>query len=620
VPPIEAKELPPKKVAWLHPGQLIRTAYHVWLSTVASEYLDRRETLAALDTARAPKKVSENSIIKPGTVVDAFLPVRPGRGVSIDYVADIGDSWQATYSIAKLLVTDDLRVRGHDATLKPADVVVLGGDLVYPTPSRERYRRRTRSPLLAARPSINGHEPGLFAIPGNHDWYDGLTNFVREFCQGRHIGGWSMFQRRSYFAVKLTDRWWLWGIDIALDTRIDLPQQTYFLNVMNHTAGEPDERFQAGDNIILCTAKPAWLDDEKDSDGYRNLTYFVQEIIEKDKDEKGHKRVNGRVRVILAGDDHHYSRYKNQYGDHMITAGGGGAYLTGTHHLPRTVPDLCTPADESGLEGPAAGDQPRPKNEYQVADFPYPSRSASRRLALGALLLAFRPANWPFVLLVGFVYWFFAWTLIQAERDVFSSSLDQLLELPFRIALTPSATPVFFILLATLVICATVPVASKPSARRALAIPWGLAHGLLHLLLALFLARLIDQSTRLDGWAVALPYNRFSTETVFSLSLVLLGGMAGATLVGIYFVLSDFLFMWHSNEVFAVQSIINYRNFLKMHIAPNGELTILPIGLRKVPKKWRLKLDRKTDEPLYESSDCVLDPHLIEGPIKVPRR
>jgi hypothetical protein len=56
-----------------------------------------------------------------------------------------------------------------------------------------------------------------------------------------------------------------------------------------------------------------------------------------------------------------------------------------------------------------------------------------------------------------------------------------------------------------------------------------------------------------------------------------------------------------------------------MHISPNGELTILPIGLRKVPKKWRLKLDRKSgDEPLYESTDCVLDPHLIEGPIKVP--
>src|ERR671910_382611 len=46
VPPIEAKELPPKKVAWLQPGQLVRTAYHVWLSTIASEYLDRRETLA----------------------------------------------------------------------------------------------------------------------------------------------------------------------------------------------------------------------------------------------------------------------------------------------------------------------------------------------------------------------------------------------------------------------------------------------------------------------------------------------------------------------------------------------------------------------------------------------
>ena len=39
-------------------------------------------------------------------------------------------------------------------------------------------------------------------------------------------------QRRSYFAVKLTPGWWLWGIDIALDTSIDPPQQAYFLNLL----------------------------------------------------------------------------------------------------------------------------------------------------------------------------------------------------------------------------------------------------------------------------------------------------------------------------------------------------------------------------------------------------
>jgi hypothetical protein len=107
---------------------------------------------------------------------------------------------------------------------------------------------------------------------------------------------------------------------------------------------------------------------------------------------------------------------------------------------------------------------------------------------------------------------------------------------------------------------------------------------------------------------------------VFSLGLVLLGGLAGATLVGVYFVVSDLLFGWHSNEIFAAQSIVDYRSFLRMHIAQSGKLTILPIGLRKVPLKWRLQLDRKNSDPFYEPADEVLAPHLIEGPIIIRPR
>src|SRR5512145_136220 len=95
VPPFAAGELPPCKVAWLHPWQLIRTAYHAWLSTVAAEYLDRRETLAALDKVRTAKHVAPDWAVQPGEVIDAFLRVPPKDGVWIDYVSDIGDSWEA---------------------------------------------------------------------------------------------------------------------------------------------------------------------------------------------------------------------------------------------------------------------------------------------------------------------------------------------------------------------------------------------------------------------------------------------------------------------------------------------------------------------------------------------
>jgi Calcineurin-like phosphoesterase len=628
-PPFEPGEAPPKKVAWLSPIQLIRTAYHVWLSTVAVEYLDRRETLAALDGHRFDHdNPLVDPVIKPGKVVDAFVPKLPEGGVRIDFVADIGDSWEATYATAKMLVTDELKVRGLDTRLKPAHVVLLGGDLVYPTPSRERYRRRTRSALIAARPAHTGNDPGLFAIPGNHDWYDGLTNFVREFCQRQYVGGWSMFQRRSYFAVKVAPGWWIWGIDIALDTRIDVPQQSFFLRLLStEDVRDEDEQFHDNDNIILCTPKPCWTDDDVDSDAYRNLTYFVREIVERKEKNKRH----GFVRVILAGDVHHYSRYGNRRGDQLITAGGGGSYLMATHQLPRTLATLLPPADEPRRE--LAGEAPEPVDErkadaYLASDFPYPDRPTSRRLALRALFLAFRPANWPFVLFVGAVQCFLAWTLRQtlAEGD-FQGSARHLFLLPLQIALGPSATPVFFTILSTLIVCGILPIASQPSARKWLTGPWGVLHGTLQCVLALLLIRFVDTVvlTHKSQLAAALkPLNETAAVLLtFVVFIVVIGGLAGASLVGIYFVVSDLLFGWHTNEVFAAQSIVDYRNFLRMKIAENGDLTIYPIGLRKVPLKWRLRLDRKKTEPwqpFYDPADEVLAPHLIEGPIIVPRR
>jgi hypothetical protein len=614
-PPSEAGELPPTKVAWLHPMELLRTGYNVWLSTIAKEYIDRRETLAALGTVKRPNDGLPAAILARGRTIDATYPAKqPDNGLWIDFVADIGDSWEATYATATLLAKQELRVRGHADPLRTADVVVLGGDLVYPTPNRERYRRRMRAPFSAALPACSDRTPPcLFAIPGNHDWYDGLTSFVREFCQGGELGGWRLMQRRSYFAVKLTSRWWLWGIDIALDTRIDPPQQSYFLNVLKGRSAA--EGFQKGDNIILCTAKPVWTESSVEpSEAYKNLNHFVQNIVAKH---------DGHVRVILAGDLHHYSRYENPARDQMITAGGGGAYLTGTQHLPARVADMCVknPTDHDTAEDP-------PK--YQVAGFPYPSRSDSRRLALGALLLAFRPANWPFVFLVmGGLCAIFVRNLLQVRGiNLDVRSVAQLFHVPIFVLVDRRDSDVWLMVAVALGAGALVTAASERNAPRPLTIAWGLLHGFLQLVLAVMLAAFVVRSSMAKDIVAWLPYvstltgrlGRAAHEAVFCSVIFLAGGILGATLVGIYFVVSDFLFGWHTNEVFASQSIIDYRNFVRMHIAPGGKLTIFPVGLRTVPRKWRLRLEREPAEPLYEPTDRVLDPHLIEGPIEIARR
>ena len=45
-------------------------------------------------------------------------------------------------------------------------------------------------------------------------------------------------QHRSYFALKLPHRWWLVGVDSALQSDLDVPQLEYFRHIAEH-AMEP---------------------------------------------------------------------------------------------------------------------------------------------------------------------------------------------------------------------------------------------------------------------------------------------------------------------------------------------------------------------------------------------
>ena len=85
----------------------------------------------------------------------------------------------------------------------------------------------------------------VFGIPGNHDYYDMINGFNRQFCrpitretrfinlQGRNLPPqlrlwpFKRFQTASYVALRLPFDWWLWGVDSQL-ARVDLRQQEFF--------------------------------------------------------------------------------------------------------------------------------------------------------------------------------------------------------------------------------------------------------------------------------------------------------------------------------------------------------------------------------------------------------
>jgi hypothetical protein len=144
-------------VRWLDPHQLVDTAVRVPLSGIFSSYADSR-VWQVLEPADVPDRSGE---------ADLWL----------DYVADLGDGWNSTYTVARLLATEELKLDwdGETYSTERGQILVMGGDQVCPVPNATEYENRMLGPYRAALPCVAGEAPELFAIPGSHDRYDGWS-------------------------------------------------------------------------------------------------------------------------------------------------------------------------------------------------------------------------------------------------------------------------------------------------------------------------------------------------------------------------------------------------------------------------------------------------------------
>jgi calcineurin-like phosphoesterase family protein len=546
-------------VRWLDPRQLVITSLRAVISGMFGAWADKRELQAAL-TATGVGDESR------------------ARAVWIDYVADLGDGWQSTYTIARFLAGRRLDLAGEQQLHRTerGRILVLGGDEVYPTASVEEYENRFLGPYRAALPMIlDADPPLLFAVPGNHDWYDGLTSFMRVFCQGKWIGGWKTSQTRSYFAVKLPHHWWIWGIDIQLDTYVDDPQLHYFKDVVCRDV-EP------GDTIILCTAIPAWAHVGRPGDdpSFRNLDYFERNVIQP---------TGARVMLYLSGDWHHYCRYAPEPGfPQRITSGGGGAFLYPTQDLPEWIE----------LEEAGQSSRYRRKKTYPTAE---DSKQLRRRL----WLLPIR--NVPFGTLVGGTYLLLAWLVLAGlaraglGHEISAGTLQ-----PSDLG-TGLSQSVLGILLLVLLVRAFVGFAKDLRGARRWAV--GIAHSLGHL---------AALSVLMLGGCRITSHLRGATATFAFLGLVGAGGaIAGSLVMAAYLNVSNRFLRIHNNETYSAMGIEDYKNFLRLHIDESGSLTIFPIGVQRVCRRWRVRPDAPLDAPWFEPAGDPPKAHLIEEPIRI---
>jgi hypothetical protein len=537
-------------VRWLGPVLLAATGARVALAEQFGAYLDKRELQYPF-----PKQLHDHTGGATGQE----------QGFWFDYVADLGDGFDGTYSVAYLLAQRELDLDG--VRLPRGEALVMGGDQVYPTASGLAYEERFLGPYRSAFPV--GEEgqpvPTLYALPGNHDWYDGLTAFLRIFArrEGTHIGGWQSTQTRSYFALKLPHRWWLLAIDAQDGAYIDDPQLEYFREIA--------AQIEPGDRVILCTPNPAWVQAKDRPTLYDTTDYFIRKIV---------YPTGAEVALMLSGDLHHYSRYTTAGtgGRQLITFGGGGAYLYATHELPKQI---TVPPKESIVRQASTSEQ------YSL-EKTYPSRARSRTLGTGVFTrLPLR--NWSFLVLLGVLH-----TLLLLALD---NAAGDLLTLPgFMMIAIMFGLTMFFAAGLTV------------GRRRAVNYWLGIGHGVIQVGMGV---------GALLVWHM-LPFDKMPWPLSALSAAVLYGpvlAVASAEIVAGYLLVAS-KFGVNLNELFAGQGMQGYKGFLRLHIGADGALTIYPIGLDSAGKRWRAAPNAPAHAPWIEPVK-PLTPKLIEPPIRL---
>lgn len=624
-------------VSWFDMRQLLATGSKTLAATIVGSMSGRREIMAALDPDCAS------------------LPSYADRDeLWIDYVADTGDGWNATMSIAWLIGRDALELDSAGAPrpqpipkncrneaeaakdealrLPYGQILVVGGDQVYPTASPETYQKRFAHPLRCARYTQTPNR-AIYALPGNHDWYDGLTSFIRLFCQvgdaRRWYGAWRAEQRRSYFALELPHRWWLWGVDMALEDDLDPPQYDYFR--------AEAQKLKPGDKVILCVPAPSWIK----SAGYDSELNKTQlrmadklDIIMNLARRKDHSVA---VPVVLTGDLHYYARHRAVIDDttrDYVVCGGGGAFGLGTLQTP---PSLDVPN----------GKKDRARATLQAS---FPDAEQSIKLRRG--VLRFPIKNPLFTLAVACAQLILLWLLSasppHARPEIPCEEERQWIAHAMCLPPDPSGLGDFLadtvrglaslgpLLWALAILLGFIGFACSGKPRgvsNGAAVGAGLVHGMIQIagsmsiiwLAARLIAGLGGGNSAGDQWIAVL---------VAIIPLFLFCGF----LFGAYLLLCHKFIGLHDQEVFSAQGIEGFKCFLRMRVSREG-VTIYPIGLRQQARDWRAAGGVKLGEPTTTRSmgkiqdvdvpegclrvldpDQPLEPHLIEPAFTVTGR
>jgi hypothetical protein len=265
----------------------------------------------------------------------------------------LGDTGEGDWS--QYALVPPLEAKGADAKF-----LFICSDVMYPLANVNAYAPKFYIPYKSL-------EMPIYAIPGNHDWYDGLEAFMRHFCDREAIGrAWSRFPSRGfvrdvlwrrpprfkqpkfdearahrssetqrqpkqqqgpYFVIE-TQRLRLVCIDTGITKDLDHAQGEWLLRV---SSGSPKPKVLLSGTPIYVDNKCQPLEIIGGAGGFETVDAIVRHA--------PHNYV-----AVIGGDIHNYQRYPVDVDGRTIqyiVSGGGGAFMHGTHEIPPIDPDAC---------------------------------------------------------------------------------------------------------------------------------------------------------------------------------------------------------------------------------------------------------------------------------------
>jgi len=533
-------------VGWYDPRVLAHSAYKLVIANIFGRHSDTR-LIEAL--ASQPQNEFDYSAAQG----DFWF----------DYAADIGDGWNSTYAVADAIAQPELLLddQGKPVKTEAGRVLVFGGDEVYPYPTRAEYDVRTETPYNLA--FAGRAHPDVFAIPGNHDWYDSLVAFSRIFCRPeRGFAGCATRQTRSYFALKLPANWWLLAIDLQLGADLDEPQVQYFQKVAS--------RMDDAARLIFCVPEPRWILE----DAYPSHSSYEELSSTRFLEEKVFKR---KARVFLTGDLHFYKRHENAEGIQKITSGGGGAFLHPTH----------APATRELTNG-------------FVQRAAYPDEKTSKGLSWRNFLFpAINPkSGWLYAFLYAMSAWLASASLEAADvidaKTALAATMNAAIRDPLNGMWLVSVVGGFIFFTDTHI--------------RSWRILGGAFHAVSHLAAAFGVGWL---ALLLTLHVFDLGYGTIPQLLLSGFITFVVGGPVGAFILGVYLFVSIRIFGRHGNEAFSSLRIQDFKQWLRLRIDAAGALTIHAIGIDRVPRRWRTA-ERNGKQTMKADDARATAPRLID--------